>query len=152
MARDKVELWIRHQEAPTELEDLVFCNDLNQFWCVQTRLPAIEYAGDFDSVMSSLVRAFQSYSWNIKGHVCWLYHGDLIVVPGHNVGLVYASYVQTLDLGRLKGLSCEMGPRWACMDLGKFLGPRDGNPLSAVPSEFVNDVKSDGVIKGFPGL
>ena len=152
MARDKVELWIRHQEAPTELEDLVFCNDPDWFWCVQTRIPAVEYCGDFSSVMQNLVRSLDKFIWRIEGRDCSLNHGDLIVVPGSNIGLVYARHIQTQDLGWLKHLSCDLGLYWACLDLKRFLGTGGDHPLNLEVSKFTTDITSSGVKKGFVGL
>ncbi len=144
LVRNKVELWIRHQKAPIELEDLAFYNDPGLFWCLQTKIPVVEWCGDFNTVMQTLVRRLDRFVWRS--------HGDLIVIPESYVGLVYASYIQTRDLGNMKSFSCSLGLHWACLDLKRFLSLCGDHPLDLEAPAFVTDVLFLETKKGFVGL
>jgi hypothetical protein len=153
LQRDQVELWVRHHYAPDELEDLIFETDPDWYYCLQTDIPACEFGDDFETGIRNLIRRFGRCSWKLDGQVCSLNHGDLIIVPGSQAGLIYAVYNQLLDFRRMKHFSCKLGMYWACLDLGRFLGRRYDNPCRMEAPELVlESAVVAGQVKGFPGL
>ena len=138
LVRDRVEVWIRHQFAPKDLDALVFETHPNLFWPIQTGLQCDEYTGNIDSNVKGLIKQLCEMAWSINGQSESLDHGDLIIIPGKSAWLTYAKWYQTEDLGRMAQFSRDLGDYWACLDLGCFLGPYHGNPINADVSGFVS--------------